>query len=59
MSLSLSLSCECTYADEEGETPSMPCGDSTRTADEVNETPSTPCGDSTRRDAAKKALWPL
>ena len=59
VSLSPSWSCECTYADEEGETPSTPCGDSTRVADEVNETPSTPCGDSTRRDAANKALWPL
>jgi len=58
MSLSLSLSCECTYADEEGETPSTPCGYSTRAADEVNETPSTPGGDSTRRVAANKALWP-
>ena len=54
MSLSLSLSCECTYADEEGETPSTPCGDSTRVADEVNETPSTPGEDSTRRDVETK-----
>ena len=54
VSLSPSWSCECTCADEEGETPSTPCGDSTRVADEVNETPSTPGGDSTRRDVETK-----
>ena len=46
----------CTYADVEGETPSTPCGYSTRVAIEGNETPSTPGGDSTSRDAANKAL---
>ena len=49
----------CTYADVEGETPSMPCGDSTRAAVEGNETPSTPGGDSTCCAAANKALLPL
>ena len=49
----------CTYADVEGETPSMPCGDSTHRADEGNETHSSLGGDSTCRAAANKALVPL
>ena len=53
------LPLSCTYADVEGETPSTPCGDSTRDVVEGNETPSTLGGDSTRRAAANKALVPL
>ena len=48
-----------TCADVEGETPSMPCGDSTRAVVEGNKTPSTPGGDSTHCAAANKALVPL